>query len=92
MGIVALVASAVAVTSQAFDLAFIRSSVQSASALVPEFGLYMGWRLVLLALGLTCWILPLVKRTNPPVIMMLIGFVLVLSGKLSAAVFSTDCT
>ena len=50
VGIVALVASAVAVTSQAFDLAFIRSSVQSASALVPEFGLYMGWRLVLLAL------------------------------------------
>ncbi|HCR3445044.1 TPA: dimethyl sulfoxide reductase anchor subunit family protein [Morganella morganii] len=82
VGIVALVASAVAVTSQAFDLAFIRSSVQSASALVPEFGLYMGWRLVLLALGLTCWILPLVKRTNPPVIMMLIGFVLVLSGEI----------
>lgn len=81
-GIVALVASAVAVTSQAFDLAFIRSSVQSASALVPEFRLYMGWRLVLLALGLACWILPLVKRTNPPVIMMLIGFVLVLSGEI----------
>lgn len=42
----------------------------------------MGWRLVLLALGLACWILPLVKRTNPPVIMMLIGFVLVLSGEI----------
>lgn len=93
VSIIALVASAVAVTSQAFDLASIRSSVQSASALVPEFGLYMGWRLVLLVLGLACWILPLVKRANPPVIMMLAGFILgCWPGKSSAAVFSTGCT
>lgn len=82
VSIIALVASVIAVTAQGFDLGGIRSSVQNASALVPEFGMFMGWRLVLLALGLACWILPLVRRANPPVIMMLAGFVLVLGGEI----------
>ncbi|OBU03188.1 DmsC/YnfH family molybdoenzyme membrane anchor subunit [Morganella psychrotolerans] len=82
VSIIALVVSVIAVTAQGFDLGGIRSSVQNASALVPEFGMFMGWRLVLLALGLACWVLPLVKRTNPPVIMMLAGFVLVLGGEI----------
>ncbi|HCM62156.1 MAG TPA: dimethylsulfoxide reductase [Morganella sp. (in: Bacteria)] len=82
VSIIALVVSVIAVTAQGFDLGGIRSSVQSASALVPEFGMFMGWRLVLLALGLACWVLPLVRRANPPVIMMLAGFVLVLGGEI----------
>lgn len=82
VSIIALVVSVIAVTAQGFDLGGIRSSVQNASALVPEFGMFMGWRLVLLALGLACWILPLVRRANPPVIMMLAGFVLVLGGEI----------
>lgn len=82
VSIIALVVSVIAVTAQGFDLGGIRSSVQNASALVPEFGMFMGWRLVLLALGLACWVLPLVRRTNPPVIMMLAGFVLVLGGEI----------
>lgn len=82
VSIIALVVSVIAVTAQGFDLGGIRSSVQNASALVPEFGMFMGWRLVLLALGLACWVLPLVKRANPPVIMMLAGFVLVLGGEI----------
>lgn len=82
VSIIALVVSVIAVTAQGFDLGGIRSSVQNASALVPAFGMFMGWRLVLLALGLACWVLPLVRRTNPPVIMMLAGFVLVLGGEI----------
>ncbi|GAA0349696.1 dimethyl sulfoxide reductase anchor subunit [Morganella psychrotolerans] len=82
VSIIALVASVIAVTAQGFDLGGIRSSVQNASALVPEFGMFMGWRMVLLALGLACWVLPLVRRANPPVIMMLAGFVLVLGGEI----------
>ena len=82
VSIIALVASVIAVTAQGFDLGGIRSSVQNASALVPEFGMFMGWRIVLLALGLACWVLPLVRRTNPSVIMMLAGFVLVLGGEI----------
>ncbi|WP_413484063.1 DmsC/YnfH family molybdoenzyme membrane anchor subunit [Morganella psychrotolerans] len=82
VSIIALVVSVIAVTAQGFDLGGIRSSVQNASALVPDFGMFMGWRMVLLALGLACWVLPLVRRTNPPVIMMLAGFVLVLGGEI----------
>lgn len=82
VSIIALVVSVIAVTAQGFDLGGIRSSVQNASALVPEFGMFMGWRLVLLALGLACWVLPLVRRTNPSVIMMFAGFVLVLGGEI----------
>ncbi|OBU03407.1 DmsC/YnfH family molybdoenzyme membrane anchor subunit [Morganella psychrotolerans] len=82
VSIIALVVSVIAATAQGFDLGGIRSSVQNASALVPEFGMFMGWRMVLLALGLACWVLPLIKRTNPPVIMMLAGFVLVLGGEI----------
>ncbi|WP_413495616.1 DmsC/YnfH family molybdoenzyme membrane anchor subunit [Morganella psychrotolerans] len=82
VSIIALVVSVIAVTAQGFDLGGIRSSVQNASALVPEFGMFMGWRLALLALGLACWVLPLVRRTNPSVIMMLAGFVLVLGGEI----------
>lgn len=82
VSIIALVASVIAVTAQGFDLGGIRSSVQNASALVPEFGMFMGWRMALLALGLACWVLPLVRRTNPSVIMMLAGFVLVLGGEI----------
>ncbi len=67
---------------QAFSLADIYSSVQQASALVPDYASLQVWRIALLALGLGCWICPLVRRTPPGTLGLLVGFVLVVTGEL----------
>ena len=53
-----------------------------ASALVPEYGALMSWRLLVLALALACWIIPQLKggQANPAVLTF--AFVLVIVGEL----------
>ena len=60
VSLLALLVSIMVVVMQGSELATIRSSVQQASALVPDYGLLMAWRVVLLALALACW-------GNPPI-------------------------
>ena len=53
VSLLALLVSIMVVVMQGSELATIRSSVQQASALVPDYGLLMAWRMVLLALALS---------------------------------------
>ncbi|MGC6387601.1 DmsC/YnfH family molybdoenzyme membrane anchor subunit [Ewingella sp. S1.OA.A_B6] len=82
ISLVALMASIAAVMMQSTSLAMINSSVQSASALIPDYGALSLWRLVLVVLGLGCWICPLVLRKHPALISLTLGFVLVFAGEL----------
>ncbi|MNE61813.1 Anaerobic dimethyl sulfoxide reductase chain C [compost metagenome] len=67
---------------QGAELATIHSSIQQASALVPDYGSLMAWRIVLLALALTCWVIPLLKGYQPALPVLSLAFVLVLAGEL----------
>ena len=60
---------------------YIHSSVQQASALLPYYGWLQILRLVLLALGLGCWICPLARRQNPRIASLLLGLALVMLGE-----------
>jgi Tat-targeted selenate reductase subunit YnfH len=67
---------------QAFSLAGIGSSVQQAAALLPHYASVQACRIALLALGLGCWICPLVRRTPPATLGLLVGFLLVVTAEL----------
>ena len=69
---------------QGSELATIRSSVQQASALVPDYGLLMAWRVVLLALALAlaCWCVPQIRGRKPAVSLLGLAFVLILAGEM----------
>ncbi|MFC0229195.1 DmsC/YnfH family molybdoenzyme membrane anchor subunit [Serratia aquatilis] len=82
LSVLALLLSLGSALMQGFELATINTSVQQASALIPEYGQLMVWRLVLLVLGLGCWICPLLRRGNASVMGMSLGFVLVFAGEL----------
>lgn len=82
LSVAGLLISMGAVVMQGSALAEIHSSVQQASALVPQYGQLMAWRLVLVALGLGCWICPLLRRGQAGVASMTLGFVLVVAGEL----------
>ena len=77
-----LVISMVLVVMQSAGLANIHSSVQAASALIPQYGSLSAWRLVLIILGLGCWFCPLIMRKRPALLSMILAFVLVFSGEL----------
>ncbi|PVZ86205.1 dimethylsulfoxide reductase [Serratia sp. S1B] len=64
------------------ELATISSSVQQASALVPDYGRLMVWRLVLLVLGLGCWVCPQLRRGNAGVMGLTLGLLLVFAGEM----------
>ncbi|PVZ86207.1 dimethylsulfoxide reductase [Serratia sp. S1B] len=64
------------------ELATISSSVQQASALVPDYGQLMVWRLVLLVLGLGCWIGPQLRRSNAGMMGLTLGLLLVFAGEM----------
>ncbi|PLM14260.1 DmsC/YnfH family molybdoenzyme membrane anchor subunit, partial [Klebsiella pneumoniae] len=68
------------VVMQGSELATIRSSVQQASALVPDYGLLMAWRVVLLALA--CWCVPQIRGRKPAVSLLGLAFVLILAGEM----------
>lgn len=77
-----LVISMVLVVMQSAGLANIHSSVQAASALIPQYGSLSAWRLVLIILGLGCWFCPLIMRKRPALLSMILAFVLVFAGEL----------
>jgi len=82
ISVTALVVSMSVVVMQSASLASINSAVQSASALIPQYGMLSVSRLVLIALGLGCWICPLILRKRPAIASMVLAFVLVFAGEL----------
>lgn len=82
LSVVALLVSLGSVMMQGYELASISSSVQQASALIPQYGQLMVGRLVLVVLGLGCWICPLLRRGNASVMGMALGLILVIAGEL----------
>lgn len=84
--LLALLASIVVVLMQGSELATIHSSIQQASALVPDYGLLMAWRMVLLALALAlalaCWCVPQIRGRKLAVSLLSLAFVLVLAGEM----------
>ncbi len=81
MSALALLASLAVVILQNTELAEIHSSVQQASTLLPNYGWLQILRLVLVTLGLGCWICPLARRKNPHVASLVLGLILVLLGE-----------
>ncbi|MBD7375866.1 dimethyl sulfoxide reductase anchor subunit [Klebsiella pneumoniae] len=82
VSLLALLVSIMVVVMQGSELATIRSSVQQASALVPDYGLLMAWRVVLLALTLACWCVPQIRGRKPAVSLLGLAFVLILAGEM----------
>lgn len=82
ISVLALLASVAVIILQGMSLATIHSSVQQASALVPDYASLQVWRVVLVAAGLGCWICPLVRRKAPHVAGLLLGLLLVLGGEI----------
>ncbi|GAB2943197.1 dimethyl sulfoxide reductase anchor subunit family protein [Hafnia psychrotolerans] len=82
ISLAALMVSFAVVIMQGASLAMINSSVQAASALIPQYGTLSAWRLVLIALGLGCWFCPLIMRKRPALASMVLAFVLVFASEL----------
>lgn len=82
ISVAALIASVAVVMLQSIQLGETHSSVQQAVALVPDYGLLQVVRLLLVALGLGCWICPLVMRRQPKASSLLAGVVLVVAGEI----------
>ncbi|WP_142501577.1 dimethyl sulfoxide reductase anchor subunit family protein [Klebsiella sp. 2680] len=82
ISLLALVASVIVVLMQGSELATIHSSIQQASALVPDYGSLMAWRVVALVLALVCWIAPQLKGDRPALPLLGLAFVLVLVGEM----------
>ncbi|ENJ8542802.1 dimethyl sulfoxide reductase anchor subunit, partial [Raoultella planticola] len=80
--LLALVASVIVALMQGSELPTIHSSIQQASALVPDYGSLMAWRVVALVLALGCWVVPLLKGYQPAVPLLSLAFVLVLVGEM----------
>lgn len=82
LSIVALLVSVAVAISQGFDLASIETPVQRAVDLVPDYGILMDIKIIAIAMGLGCWIMPQVARRNPSVLNMIIGFLFVFAGEI----------
>lgn len=82
LSVLGLLLSLCSALLQGSELATISSSVQQAAALIPEYGQLMVWRLVLLVLGMGCWICPMLRRGNSSVMGLFLGLVLVFAGEL----------
>lgn len=82
ISVLALIISIASVIMQAASLATIYSSGQQASALIPDYGTLMVWRLVLLVLGLGCWICPLIRGRKPMTLVMIFAMLLIIAGEL----------
>ncbi|EPT2514359.1 TPA: dimethyl sulfoxide reductase anchor subunit [Klebsiella pneumoniae] len=78
LSVAALVISAAVIIMQSAGLSTLHSSVQQAATLLPDYGKLQALRLVLLALGLGCWLCPLIRRQPPRATGLLIGLLLVL--------------
>ncbi len=73
LSVAALVISAAVIIMQSAGLSTLHSSVQQAANLLPDYGKLQALRLVLLALGLGCWLCPLIRRQPPRATGLLIG-------------------
>ncbi|QLS06184.1 dimethyl sulfoxide reductase anchor subunit family protein [Citrobacter freundii] len=82
ISVLALLVCIGVIALQGVSLGEIHSSVQHATALVPEYGRLQGWRILLLAAGLGCWICPLIRRKEPHVTGLTLGLILVLAGEI----------
>jgi len=82
VSVIAVLISVAAVMMQAAGLAAIHSSVQQASTLIPNYGLLMAGRVLLLALGLACWLWPTARGRTPSSAGLTLGLVLILGGEL----------
>ncbi len=82
ISVIALLASAAVAISQGFDLASIETSVQRATDLVPNYGFLMDIKIVAVAMGLGCWIMPMIAKRNPSVLSLGVGVLLVLAGEI----------
>lgn len=78
----ALLLSVAVIVMQGQTLAAIHSSVQQAATLVPDYALWQTARLAMLALGLGCWLCPLIRRTEPRTLSLIAGFGLVLTAEI----------
>ncbi|EPF2605058.1 TPA: dimethyl sulfoxide reductase anchor subunit family protein [Yersinia enterocolitica] len=82
ISVLALIISLASVIMQAASLPLIYSSVQQASQLIPDYGTLMVWRLVLLVLGLGCWICPLIRGRTPMTLGMIFSMLLIIVAEL----------
>lgn len=82
ISVLALLVTVAVIVLQGLSLGEIHSSVQSASALVPDYGSLQVWRVLLLAAGLGCWICPLIRCKGPSVGGLALGLILVLVGEI----------
>ena len=82
VSLAALAVSVVVSLMQGVELASIHSSIQQASALVPDYGSLMAWRIAAIALALVCWVAPQLKGYQPALPLLSLAFVLVLAGEL----------
>ena len=80
--LLALVASVIVALMKGSELPMIHSSIQQASALVPDYGSLMASRVVALVLALACWVVPLLKGYQPAVPLLSLALVLVLVGEM----------
>ncbi|HCI6119657.1 TPA: dimethyl sulfoxide reductase anchor subunit [Klebsiella quasipneumoniae subsp. quasipneumoniae] len=78
LSVAALVISAAIIVMQSAGLGAIHSAVQQAATLLPDYGRLQALRLILLALGLGCWLCPLIRRQPPHAAGLLAGLLLVL--------------
>ncbi|WP_139766085.1 dimethyl sulfoxide reductase anchor subunit family protein, partial [Salmonella enterica] len=81
ISILALLVTVAVIVLQGVSLSEIHSSVQNASALVPDYASLQVWRIVMLAVGLGCWICPLIRRKEPAVGGLALGLIFVLAGE-----------
>lgn len=79
--LLATIAACMVAIAQGFDLGTICSSVQHASDLVPDYPMLSSLRFVMIFTGVGLWGISVVKRCNPPVIVMLLAFLLVFFGE-----------
>ncbi|AJZ88828.1 dimethyl sulfoxide reductase [Klebsiella michiganensis] len=82
VSLLALLISMVVVLMQGMELATLHNSIQQASALVPEYGSLMAWRMVLLVIGLVGWIVPQLKGSRPGIGLMALAMIFVVAGEL----------
>lgn len=81
LSVLALFVAVAVIVLQGSELTGIHSSVQQASALVPDYAPLQVWRIALLALGLGCWICSLLRRTSPKTLGLFVGLILVVIGE-----------
>ncbi|RJT27149.1 dimethyl sulfoxide reductase anchor subunit family protein [Buttiauxella izardii] len=81
LSVLALFVAVAVIVLQGSELTGIHSSVQQASALVPDYASLQVWRIALSALGLGCWICPLLRRSSPKTLGLFVGLILVVIGE-----------